>query len=44
MKSPKHTKRNVRHAKNSRYLWTLLSFGSAAGILVVAFTLMSRRR
>ena len=26
-------------AKNSRYLWTLLSFGAAAGILVVAFTL-----
>ena len=28
-------------AKNSRYLWTLLSFGAAAGILLVAFTLMN---
>ena len=28
-------------AKNSRYLWTLLSIGAAAGILLVAFTLMN---
>lgn len=28
-------------AKNSRYLWTALSFAAAAGILVVAFTLMN---